>query len=103
MTPVVFESIIFALLALLALTQVIIPAWRGMPLFPCFRLRSNWGKLDDAQADVMSAEREAEIETRKRLAAHLRKQKETHTPWQDTDQSTAPAGQSAQEPPDPAV
>ena len=38
MTPVVFESIIFALLALLALTQVIIPAWRGMPLFPCFLL-----------------------------------------------------------------
>jgi hypothetical protein len=68
------ELSIFILVPLLALTQILIPVWRGRRTFPIFRGRSELiTELDKARSDVGDAELELDIHRTRREADRIRK------------------------------
>lgn len=68
MHPVIFEAFAFAMIALLIVTQAILPAVRNEPMFPWFRFRRLFKRLDDAKAVRVARSIEADIR-RERLRA----------------------------------
>ena len=57
-----FETAVAIFLFSIVLSQLVIPAWRGTPLFPFFRKEKQLAaELADARQDKVEAELKAEI------------------------------------------
>lgn len=84
MPPVVFELLIFAAMALILITQVIVPAITSAPLFPIFRLKHQVRSVEDARRDLQAARLESDA-SRDRIIAHRIRnaiQKEENRAWE---------------------
>ena len=63
----VLELVGFTLLVLVAVTQLVIPLWRGTPLFPLFRREGKLeGELERARQVRLEAELRERIERERR-------------------------------------
>ena len=87
---VLFELITAVLLLYLGVTQLVVPLWRGTPLFPMFRkeghLRHQLSRVDE---EVVEADLEKEIASRSRKANSIRK-----TVRRKTNQSSSESDQT---------
>ena len=71
MHPVFFEVVIFALIVVVAVTQVILPTIANAPLFPSFRFKRHHRKILDAQDAIEEARLEAAAVAAQRQADEI--------------------------------
>lgn len=71
---VLFELIVSVLLLYLGVTQLVVPLWRGTPLFPVFRKETHLRQqLSQTAEKVVEADLEREIAEKSHRASSIRK------------------------------
>lgn len=71
----VFELALAVLVVLAGITQIVLPLWRGTPLFPLFRTeRKLEAELEEAREEVVEADLRKQIEETRRKAENVRNQ-----------------------------
>lgn len=72
MAPVVFEIVLGIGLVILVFTQILIPMYYDLPLFPSFKFHKSAVKLEDAVAEEIEAQEQIKIEDTIRRAQRAR-------------------------------
>ena len=72
---IVIELAIIALMFLLGVTQIMLPAWDNTPFFPWFRRRKTLSRLKEAKEAIKEEELELEIQRHNEIVDVLRKER----------------------------
>ena len=76
----VLEIALAVLVVLTGVTQLVVPLWRGPPVFPLFRReRKLEAELADASEEVVEADLERQIAEKRRLAERTRRPPGPHS------------------------
>lgn len=72
MHPIAFEIVLGLIIVVVAMTQVIIPAVKGLPLFPLLKFRDSRKALAGAEEEIVEATIRDEVVSKRAQAEKIR-------------------------------